>query len=70
MKEKKPMKSRTKFTIVAVVNIIWYTVISLIAAFMDKSVPDTLTLAWFSAWTVELGLLFGIRIKSKDGGAL
>ena len=32
----------------------------------DKTVPDALTVAWFGAWTVELGLLFGIRIKDKE----
>lgn len=64
------MKTRTKFVIAAIVNIVWYTIVCLVAAFMDKSVPDTLTTAWFRAWTVELALLAGITIKDKIGGAL
>lgn len=65
---RKKLKTRTKFVIVAVINLIWYTVACLVAAFMDKLVPDALTVAWFSAWTVELGLLAGIKIKDKNGG--
>lgn len=63
---KKRMKNRTKFTIVAIINIIWYTAVVLVASFFDKMVPDTLTVAWFSAWTVELGLLFGLKIRKGD----
>jgi len=61
------MKTRTKFTIIAVINLVWFTVAVLILSFMDKSVPDSLIVAWFSAWTVELGLLAGIKITSKEG---
>ena len=25
-----------------------------------------LTTAWFAAWTIELALLYGIKVKSKD----
>lgn len=66
--EKKKMKTRTKFVIVAIINLTWYTIACLVAAFLDKMVPDALTVAWFSAWTVELGLLAGIKIKEKNGG--
>lgn len=59
------MKKRTKFTIVAIVAILLYTVAVLVLSYMDKAVPDSLTIAYFSAWTVELGLLFGIQIKAK-----
>ena len=70
-KTRKKMKTRTKFVIVAVVNLTWFTVACLAAAFLDKSVPDALTVAWFAAWTVELALLAGIKIRDKDeGGAL
>ena len=29
-------------------------------------ISSELTVAWFSAWTVELALLFGIKIKDKS----
>ncbi len=60
------MKKRTKFTILAIVMLIMYTVVALILTGFDKTVPSELTVAWFSAWTVELGLLFGIKLKDKD----
>lgn len=58
------MKKRTKFTVCAIIAIVVYTVAVLVLALFDKPVPDSLTVAYFSAWTVELGLLFGIKIKS------
>ena len=60
------MKKRTKFVIAAMVNTIWYTIAVLILSAKDKTVPDALTVAWFSAWTVELALLAGIKVKGKD----
>lgn len=60
------MKKRTKFVIAAMVNILWYTIAVLILSYMDKAVPDALTIAWFSSWTVELALLAGIKVKGKD----
>lgn len=60
------MKKRTKFVIAAMTNIVWYTIAVLILSAKDKVVPDALTVAWFSAWTVELALLAGIKIKGKD----
>ena len=62
----KKMKNRTKFCIAAILNLMWYTVAVLVAAFHGKTVPDSLTVAWFSAWTVELALLAGIKNKSGD----
>ena len=59
------MKTRTKFCICAIVAIMLYTVAALVLTAYDKAIPDSLTIAYFSAWTVELGLLFGIRIKDK-----
>ena len=59
------MKKRTKFTIVAIVNLTWYCVAVLILSALGKTVPDSLTVAWFAAWTAELALLFGIKIKNK-----
>ena len=60
------MKKRTKFVVSAMINIIWHTVVVLVLSYMDKTVPDALTVAWFSAWTVELALLAGIKLKGKD----
>jgi len=60
------VKRRTKFTIAAIINLMWYTVAVLTLTYFEKEVPDSLTVAWFSAWTVELALLFGIKIASKD----
>ena len=59
------MKKRTKFVIAAIANIVWYTVAVLVLSAMDKMVPDSLTVAWFAAWTVELALLAGIKIRDK-----
>lgn len=62
---KKKLKNRTKFAILSVVNLTWYAIAVLVLTYFDKVVPDTLTQAWFAAWTVELALLFGIKIKDK-----
>ena len=59
------MKRRTKFAIAAIVNLTWYCVAVLVLSALGKTVPDSLTVAWFAAWTVELALLFGIKIKNK-----
>lgn len=61
---KKPMSRRTKFTILAIFNLTWYTIVSLVLSYLDHPIPSELTVAWFSAWTVELALLFGIKVKS------
>lgn len=63
-KPKPKMKRRTKFTIFAVFNLTWYAVVVLVLSAYDKVVPDSLTKAWFTAWTFELALLFGIKVKS------
>ena len=56
-KPKKKIKKRTLFTVFSMFNLFWYTVAVLVANFH---------VAWFSAWTVELALLFGIKIKDKS----
>lgn len=61
----KKLRKRDKYLIAAVANLVWYCVAVLILTGCDKTVPDSLTVAWFSAWTVELGLLYGIKIKNK-----
>ena len=64
--KKSKMKNRTKFTLLAVFNLFWYTIVVLFASFHDHVVPAELTVAWFSAWTVELALLAGIKIKGQS----
>ena len=59
------MKKRTKFTIAASGNLTGDCVVVLVLSALGKTVPDRLTVAWFAAWTVELALLFGIKIKNK-----
>ena len=63
---KKKLKKRTIFTIISVVNIVWYTITVLVLSYSGAIVPSELTVAWFSAWTVELALLYGIKGRSKD----
>lgn len=63
---KKKMKNRTKFTICSVVNIIWFTLAVLFLTAFDHTVPDSLIVAWFTAWTAELALLAGIKVKSQN----
>ena len=61
----KALKKRDKYVLSAIVNLTWYCVAVLILSALGKTVPDSLTVAWFAAWTVELALLFGIKIKNK-----
>lgn len=61
----KALKKRDKYVLVAIANLTWYCVAVLVLSALGKSVPDSLTIAWFSAWTVELSLLCGIKIKNK-----
>lgn len=59
------MRKRDKYVWAAIFNLTWYCIVSLILTANNKTVPDSLTVAWFSAWTVELGLLANIKIKDK-----
>lgn len=59
------IKKRDKYVILAILMLSIYCVAVFIASCYDKTIPDTLTVAWFSAWTVELALLWGIKIKDK-----
>lgn len=62
------MRKRTRFTLLAILMIITYTVVALILTANDKVIPSELTVSWFSAWTIELALLYGIKIKDKEKG--
>lgn len=59
------MKKRDKYLIAAIVNLTWYCVAALVLTARGCAVPDSLTVAWFAAWTAELALLAGIKIKGK-----
>lgn len=59
------LPKRDKYLIAAIANLLWYCVAALVLTAYDKAVPDTLTVAWFAAWTAELALLAGIKIKDK-----
>lgn len=60
------LRKRDKYLIAAIFNLLWYCIVSLILTANDKTVPDSLTVAWFAAWTAELALLANIKIKGKD----
>lgn len=60
------LKRRDKYLVFAIFNIVWYAVAVLVMSAFDKVVPDSLTVAWFSAWTVELALVAGIKIKERS----
>ena len=62
----KKLRKRDKYLIAAVANLVWYCIVALILTGCDKTVPDSLTVAWFAAWTAELALLAGIKIKGRD----
>lgn len=57
------MKKRTKFVIAAMVNITWYTVAVLVINFLGKEVQPELTVAFFAAWTAELAILAGLKVR-------
>lgn len=59
------LRKRDKYLLLAIFNIVWYCAAVLILSAFDKCVPDSLTVAWFSAWTVELALVAGIKIKER-----
>ena len=59
------LPKRDTYLISAIANLLWYCIAALVLVANDKTVPDSLTVAWFSCWTVELALLAGIKIKEK-----
>lgn len=65
--KKKKLNKRTKFTLFAMFNIVWFTIVVLVFSYLEREVNDVLITCWFASWTVELGLLFGIKINNKGG---
>ena len=48
------MKKMTKFVITAIIHVDVFTVICLIASFMDKQIQDSIITGFFSVFTGEL----------------
>lgn len=61
--EKRPKRDR--YLAAAILSLWLYCTAALVLTALDKTVPDSLTTAWFAAWTVELALLAGLKIKDK-----
>lgn len=59
------MRKREKYLLAAILALWAYCTAALVLTAYDHAVPDALTVAWFSAWTVELALLAGLKIKDK-----
>ena len=62
----KTMRKRDKYVWAAIFNLTWYCISVLVLSGFGKTVPDSLTVMWGAAWTAELALLAGIKIKGKD----
>lgn len=61
------MKTRTKFVILAIISLYMSFIANVVlSAFGREQLSDGYCIAWISAFTVELALLAGIRIKGKD----
>lgn len=60
------MKKRDKYVILAMGMIVAFTIAVLAINANDHEVSDSLIVGWFAAWTVELALLAGIKLKSKE----
>lgn len=60
------MRKRDRYLLAAIVNLTWYCGAALALSACGHAVPDSLTAAWFSAWTAELALLAGIKIKDRE----
>ena len=62
----KTMRKRDKYVWAAIFNLTWYCIVSLVLTANDKTVPDSLPVAWFAAWPVVFVLFAKIKIKGKD----
>ena len=62
----KTMRQRDQYVWAAIFNLTWYCISVLVLSGFGKTVPDSLTVMWGAAWTAELALLAGIKIKGKD----
>ena len=60
------MSKRTKFTILAVAAIVGMGLAETWLVSRGQTFPDSFIIGWYAAWTAELALLYGIKIKSKE----
>lgn len=60
------MRKRDRYLLTAIVSIWVFTIAAFLLSYYDHVVPDSLIVAWFSAWTLELALVAGIKIKGKE----
>lgn len=60
------LKKRDVYLLIAIFNIQWYTIVVLILSYLERSVPESLTVAWFAAWGGELAIIAGIKITCKE----
>lgn len=60
------LKKRDVYLAIAIFNLQWYTVVVLILSYLERSVPESLTIAWFAAWGSELAIIAGIKITCKE----
>ncbi len=56
----KKLKKRDWYLVVAIINIIWFTLAVLWLNHGDHEVSSELIVGWFAAWTAELALLAGL----------
>ena len=61
----KALKKRDKYVLSAIANLTWYCEETQVISDKGKTVPDSMTVAWFPGWTVELALLFEKKKKNK-----
>lgn len=60
------MKKRTKFTIAAVISIVGMGVAETWLVSRGQTFPDSFIIGWYAAWTAELALLYGLKVKSRE----
>lgn len=60
------MRKRDRYLLTAIISIWLFTIATFLLSYYDHIVPDSLIVAWFSAWTLELALVAGIKIKGKE----
>lgn len=60
------MKKRTKFTIAAIAAIVGMGLAETWLVSRGQTYPDTFIIGWYAAWTAELALLFGLKVKGKE----
>lgn len=60
------MKRRTIFTIVSIIALLVMGVAETWLVHNGQTYPDTFIVGWYAAWTSELAMLYGIKVKGKN----